>query len=139
MTSEPSIELDDTEDYLGAQEDAPRSPGVAGEASLVALFLSGLKAGLLTFGGAYTVIPFLRNDAVGVNLPEPAHACGPRASGNTYQAFPPATMQLTRWTQSETGGLDPNLNAEVGSNSPATRAEPVKCRSTLHPLDQPGD
>ena len=29
------------------------------------LFLSGLKAGLLTFGGAYTAIPFLRNDAVG--------------------------------------------------------------------------
>ncbi|GAA0624990.1 chromate efflux transporter [Brevundimonas kwangchunensis] len=27
------------------------------------LFLSGLKAGLLTFGGAYTAIPFLRNDA----------------------------------------------------------------------------
>jgi chromate transporter len=33
--------------------------------SLVDLFLSGLKAGLLTFGGAYTVIPFLRADAVG--------------------------------------------------------------------------
>ena len=33
--------------------------------SLVELFLSGLKAGLLTFGGAYTVIPFLRGDAVG--------------------------------------------------------------------------
>jgi chromate transporter len=29
------------------------------------LFLSGLKAGLLTFGGAYTAIPFLRGDAVG--------------------------------------------------------------------------
>jgi chromate transporter len=29
------------------------------------LFLSGLKAGLLTFGGAYTVIPFMRGDAVG--------------------------------------------------------------------------
>lgn len=28
------------------------------------LFLSGLKAGLLTFGGAYTVIPFLQRDAV---------------------------------------------------------------------------
>lgn len=27
------------------------------------LFLSGLKAGLLTFGGAYTAIPFLRADA----------------------------------------------------------------------------
>lgn len=38
---------------------------IAQDASLVALFLSGLKAGLLTFGGAYTVIPFLRDDAVG--------------------------------------------------------------------------
>lgn len=27
------------------------------------LFFSGLKAGLLTFGGAYTAIPFLRNDS----------------------------------------------------------------------------
>lgn len=33
--------------------------------SLLGLFLSGLKAGLLTFGGAYTAIPFLRDDAVG--------------------------------------------------------------------------
>jgi chromate transporter len=32
--------------------------------SLPALFWSGLKAGLLTFGGAYTVIPFLQRDAV---------------------------------------------------------------------------
>jgi len=32
--------------------------------SLGMLFLSGLKAGLLTFGGAYTVIPFLQQDAV---------------------------------------------------------------------------
>lgn len=30
----------------------------------LALFWSGLKAGLLTFGGAYTVIPFLQRDAV---------------------------------------------------------------------------
>jgi chromate transporter len=29
------------------------------------LFVSGLKAGLLTFGGAYTAIPFLRQDVVG--------------------------------------------------------------------------
>ncbi|MBC7943765.1 MAG: chromate efflux transporter [Burkholderiales bacterium] len=32
--------------------------------SLWQLFISGLKAGMLTFGGAYTVIPFLQNDAV---------------------------------------------------------------------------
>jgi chromate transporter len=48
--------------------DAARAASAAGSAqapSLVAIFLSGLKAGLLTFGGAYTVIPFLRDDAVG--------------------------------------------------------------------------
>ena len=39
--------------------------GASRDASLLVLFVSGLKAGLLTFGGAYTVIPFLRNDAVG--------------------------------------------------------------------------
>ena len=36
-----------------------------GSVSAALLFLSGLKAGLLTFGGAYTAIPFVRNDAVG--------------------------------------------------------------------------
>ncbi|HEX8569769.1 MAG TPA: chromate efflux transporter [Caulobacteraceae bacterium] len=45
-------------DAAAAVAAAPRT------ASAIALFLSGLKAGLLTFGGAYTVIPFLRNDAV---------------------------------------------------------------------------
>lgn len=45
-------------------------PGVAGSAvdpgtvSAWLLFCAGLKAGLLTFGGAYTVIPFLQRDAV---------------------------------------------------------------------------
>ena len=34
------------------------------ERSLWELFISGLKAGMLTFGGAYTVIPFLQEDAV---------------------------------------------------------------------------
>jgi chromate transporter len=37
---------------------------VLGSSSLAALFWSGLKAGSLTFGGAYTVIPFLQQDAV---------------------------------------------------------------------------
>ncbi len=31
----------------------------------LALFAAGLKGGLLTFGGAYTAIPFIRNDTVG--------------------------------------------------------------------------
>lgn len=49
----------------------PRSSEVAsaqlrntGQAATGELFISGLRAGLLTFGGAYTAIPFLRNDAV---------------------------------------------------------------------------
>ena len=37
----------------------------AGEATLAALFLAGLKGGLLTFGGAYTAIPYVRADTVG--------------------------------------------------------------------------
>jgi chromate transporter len=35
-----------------------------GKASPGDLFVSGLRSGLLTFGGAYTVIPFLEQDAV---------------------------------------------------------------------------
>jgi chromate transporter len=37
----------------------------SGTIGLLPLFLAGLKAGLLTFGGAYTAIPFVRGDAVG--------------------------------------------------------------------------
>lgn len=35
-----------------------------GRANSTQLFASGLRAGLLTFGGAYTAIPFLKEDAV---------------------------------------------------------------------------
>lgn len=38
--------------------------GATGKSTAPALFTSGLRAGLLTFGGAYTAIPFLREDAV---------------------------------------------------------------------------
>ncbi len=34
-------------------------------ATLLALFVTGLKGGLLTFGGAYTAIPYVRADTVG--------------------------------------------------------------------------
>ena len=42
------------------------TPPVGSTPSLLSLFGSGLRSGLLTFGGAYTVIPFLQNDAVAV-------------------------------------------------------------------------
>jgi chromate transporter len=44
----------------------PAAPPVqAGTVGAADLFVSGLKAGLLTFGGAYTAIPFVQGDAVG--------------------------------------------------------------------------
>ena len=46
---------------LGSAADGSTDPGTV---PLLMLFWSGLKAGLLTFGGAYTVIPFLQRDAV---------------------------------------------------------------------------
>lgn len=53
--------------YEAFGEAGLREAGAIATASvpLLALFASGLKAGLLTFGGAYTVIPFLQRDAVG--------------------------------------------------------------------------
>lgn len=44
---------------------APVASDVIGVASWAGLFLTGLKAGCLTFGGAYTAIPFVRQDLVG--------------------------------------------------------------------------
>lgn len=37
----------------------------AAPAGVLALFVAGLKGGLLTFGGAYTAIPYVREDTVG--------------------------------------------------------------------------
>ena len=50
-------------DGIGLATSAASAQG--GSVTITALFLSGLKAGLLTFGGAYTAIPFVRHDAVG--------------------------------------------------------------------------
>lgn len=47
-----------------ARGSATGGSSLAGTVGILALFWSGLKAGLLTFGGAYTVIPFLQRDAV---------------------------------------------------------------------------
>ena len=51
--------------FIGSQVPSGVAPVVQlGTVGTLALFLSGLKAGLLTFGGAYTAIPFVRGDAV---------------------------------------------------------------------------
>jgi len=52
--------------FIGSQVPSGATPTIQlGTVGTLALFLSGLKAGLLTFGGAYTAIPFVRGDAVG--------------------------------------------------------------------------
>lgn len=49
---------------LGGVVAGAAAGAAAAPQSLLDLFVSGLKAGLLTFGGAYTAIPFLQEDAV---------------------------------------------------------------------------
>ncbi len=49
---------------LPTAEPAPTTAAVLGDASTLALFIAGLKGGLLTFGGAYTAIPYVRADTV---------------------------------------------------------------------------
>lgn len=51
----------ETPTHAHATEAATRETGKAAPEKL---FVSGLRAGLLTFGGAYTVIPFLQEDSV---------------------------------------------------------------------------
>jgi chromate transporter len=67
--SAPAERADATSRGAGiAQATDPGAPGDVGAArpaeAASAMFASGLRAGLLTFGGAYTAIPFLREDAV---------------------------------------------------------------------------
>lgn len=50
---------------LSGAEPAVQARAAASEAGFVALFIAGLKGGLLTFGGAYTAIPYVRTDTVG--------------------------------------------------------------------------
>lgn len=57
-------ELLDLSPFANAMGLAVSETNVVKDVSLATLFWAGLKGGLLTFGGAYTVIPFLQRDAV---------------------------------------------------------------------------
>ena len=50
---------------LSGVEPAVQARAAASDAGFLALFIAGLKGGLLTFGGAYTAIPYVRTDTVG--------------------------------------------------------------------------
>lgn len=59
-----ALSSDTLSGLMGAANEGVSSEVVHRNVSLLTLFWSGLKAGSLTFGGAYTVIPFLQRDAV---------------------------------------------------------------------------
>jgi len=50
--------------FVGVPTSLSLGSGMVGSSSLGGLFLVGLLAGLLTFGGAYTAIPYVQQDAV---------------------------------------------------------------------------
>jgi len=51
--------------HMLAEPSAPVNEADSTSVTLLALFWAGLKGGLLTFGGAYTAIPYVRADTVG--------------------------------------------------------------------------
>jgi chromate transporter len=59
-----ALAVGELRDSRGVDRTPDRTAEHAGEGTLLELGASGLQAGALTFGGAYTVIPFLRQDAV---------------------------------------------------------------------------
>jgi chromate transporter len=51
--------------HLTADPDTGAIHALGAPVTLLGLFVAGLKGGLLTFGGAYTAIPYVRSDTVG--------------------------------------------------------------------------
>jgi len=74
------------------QTSAPSAAAAAAGAApgALALFWTGLKAGLLTFGGAYTAIPYVRTDTVGRGL----ISDGPFLDGVAFAGVIPAPLVI---------------------------------------------
>lgn len=88
--------------------------GVAPDA--LALFWSGLKAGLLTFGGAYAAIPFVREDMVGKGWVSE----GQFLDGLALAALIPAPLIIfTTFVGWQAGGLGGALAITAGVFLPA--------------------
>src|SRR5204862_5452474 len=81
------------------------------------IFLAGLKAGLLTFGGAYTVIPFLRESAVSTHhwLTDDQFVDGLALSG----VLPAPLIIFSTFVGYLAGGLAGGLAMTVGIFLPA--------------------
>jgi len=85
-------------------------------ATVVDLLASGLKAGLLTFGGAYTAIPFVRRDTVGAGwLTDGQFLDGLALSG----ILPAPFIIISTFVGYVAGGLPGALAMTVGVFLPA--------------------
>jgi chromate transporter len=104
-----------------------------GEPGGAALLWTGLRAGLLTFGGAYSVIPLLRADACGLHgWMTPAQFTSGLAVGG---ALPAPMVILGTWVGWAGGGLLGALVVTVGIFAPAF-AFPLLLHDPLERLTQ---
>lgn len=96
---------------------APAAPGPEGIATTsAALFIAGLKGGLLTFGGAYTAIPYVRTDTVGRGwLPDATFLDGIALAG----VLPAPLVIFATFTGYVAGGLSGALAITAGMFLPA--------------------
>lgn len=85
-------------------------------ATLTGLFVAGLKGGLLTFGGAYTAIPFVRADTVGRGwLGDPQFLDGVAVAG----VLPAPLVIFATFAGFVAGGLPGALAITAGMFLPA--------------------
>jgi len=96
------------------------APGAAvvtnGSVELALLLVAGLKAGLLTFGGAYAAIPFVREDAVGRGwVSDGQFLDGLALSG----IIPAPLIMFTTFVGFQAGGLGGALAITIGVFLPA--------------------
>ncbi len=91
-------------------------PDAAASIAVTALFLAGLKGGLLTFGGAYTAIPFARADTVGRGwLSDATFLDGIAVAG----VLPAPLVIFARFVGYVAGGLNGALAITAGMFLPA--------------------
>lgn len=118
--------------------DAAALAVAAGSTDLVTLATTGLQAGLLTFGGAYTAIPFLQDAATGPAgwMPGEAMLSGIAIGG----VLPTPMVMVGTWVGFAGGGLPGALLLTLGIFLPAfvlplllhERLEALTARRSLH-------
>ena len=100
----------------GMPANAPIAVVASGAASTAALFVAGLKGGLLTFGGAYTAIPYVRADTVGRGWLSDGSFLDGVALANT---LPAPLVIFGTFAGYLAGGLDGALAVTAGMFLPA--------------------